>query len=86
MKKSFSNIIIQRSTEGVFVDECKTRKSRGIDLQSQRYLETPGITSGKKNDLLTLCRKNYIPAQHHGYFESIETNESKEADDSIVET
>eukprot|EP00111_Clytia_hemisphaerica_P014703 TCONS_00043339-protein len=45
-------------------DECR-------DELLKKYHEPCGVTQKKKDDLLTLCKKQLIPSRHHRYYETL---------------
>ena len=61
-------------------------KTRGAKktVHPMLYAKPVGISTLKKKDLLTLCNKDYIPKNHHPFFDSL-TVESALIDGECVE-
>ena len=56
-----------------------TAKNEG----KQKYNKEKGIPAAKKKDLLQLCKKGYIPTNHHAFYESLSVTKTKEDDDQV---
>ena len=67
----------------------RRRKKEVVDKKTQiearrKYKNPPGITQLKKNDLLTLCRKNLISQQYHSFYENLIVNKSMKDNEQVV--
>ena len=66
------------------VESATTRSEKDRVAKKQKYHAKIGITAAKKKDLLTLCKKGYIPKNHHAFYESLAFMDRKEDDDVHV--
>ena len=69
----------------------KRRKSSLKDVDEEtkmrarrKYEVPPGITQVKKDDLLTLCKKNLINPQYHSFYENLIVNKSIKDNEKVV--
>ena len=79
-------MIIMNNTEIVYSKQEIPVVQNSADVQKliQKYLLPRGISAQKKKHLIALCKKGYIPKQHH-FYENLEIRQSnaKYDDDNI---
>ena len=61
------------------IKSCTTKSSTTTAINQEmpkRYAEKLPISDMKKKDLLSLCKEGIIPAECHGFYESLPSNRS----------
>lgn len=56
-------------------------ESRSVKSNNRLYEKPVGISKKRKDDLMKLCKKGYIPKHHHGFYEILKCNDENDQDD-----
>ena len=63
--------------------KIRNTESRSVKSNNRLYEKPVGISKKKKDDLMKLCKKGYIPKHHHGFYEVLKCNDENDQDDDV---
>ena len=60
--------------------DLREKEIANQDEIMRKYSKPCGVTQKKKDDLLTLCRKQLIPSRHHHYYNTLPVNKKSDTE------